>query len=147
MALHFRIEGEPVPQGSKTATVINGRAVMFDSNKKLKLWRQTVTAETRKEMIRTRFVGFEAGDPLVVSLSFTLARPKTVQRLFPTVKPDLDKLIRAVLDGMTDAKAWADDSQVVYVLAHKTYGSPGVEVSVYNKNIKEHETPLKCCET
>jgi Holliday junction resolvase RusA-like endonuclease len=143
MALHFEIAGQPVPQGSKTATVINGRAVMFDSNKKLKQWRATVTAATRAEMIQRRFIGFEAGDPLVVSLSFYLDRPKTVKRLFPTTKPDLDKLIRAVLDGMTDAKAWPDDSQVVYVLASKHYGQPRVQVSVYNKNITHQDTAQK----
>ena len=42
--------------------------------------------------------------------------------------PDLDKLIRAVLDGLTGV-AYEDDGQVVQIEAQKLYGaSVGAEI-------------------
>jgi Holliday junction resolvase RusA-like endonuclease len=35
--------------------------------------------------------------------------------------PDLDKLIRAVADSLTDAKIYADDSRIVRITAQKVY--------------------------
>jgi Holliday junction resolvase RusA-like endonuclease len=57
-----------------------------------------------------------------------MLKPRTVKREHPTVPPDLDKLIRAVLDGLT-AIAYVDDSQVVEIYAKKIYGLvPGVQI-------------------
>jgi crossover junction endodeoxyribonuclease RusA len=74
--------------------------------------------------------------PLAVGIQFRLARPKghylpansRRDRPFlrdnapkhPAGKPDLDKLIRAVLDALTGL-VWRDDSQVVHVEAWKLY--------------------------
>ena len=142
--LEIHVSGQPIPQGSKTATVISGRAVMFDSNKKLKEWRSTVTAATRTQLIKQRFTGFESDEPLVVFIEFYLERPKTVKRLFPAVKPDLDKLVRAVFDGITDGHAWHDDSQVIAVYASKHYGAtPGAQIRIYNKSVTDSDTLRK----
>jgi Holliday junction resolvase RusA-like endonuclease len=142
--LEIHVTGQPIPQGSKTAAVIGGRAVMFDSNKKLKEWRATVTAATRTELIKQRFNGFESDQPLVVFVEFHLERPKTVKRLFPAVKPDLDKLVRAVFDGVTDGHAWHDDSQVISVYATKMYSTtPGALIRIYNKSVTDEDTLRK----
>ena len=45
-----------------------------------------------------------------VELDFYLPRPKTVKRQWPTVRPDADKLLRAVLDLMTKAGVYCDDA-------------------------------------
>jgi Holliday junction resolvase RusA-like endonuclease len=117
---------------------------MFDSNKKLKQWRGVVTAATRLQLIQQRSNGFEADEPLAVFLEFYLERPKTVKRLFPAVKPDLDKLVRAVFDGITDGRAWHDDSQVIAVYASKHYGAtPGVQIRIYNKSVTDSDTLRK----
>ena len=50
-----------------------------------------------------------------------MSKPKSAKRAFPSVKPDLDKLIRAVLDGLTGV-AFEDDSQVILIQSSKTYG-------------------------
>jgi Holliday junction resolvase RusA-like endonuclease len=50
------------------------------------------------------------------------------------VPPDLDKLTRAVLDGLTRAGVWADDGQVVELRATKCYDDdhpPGVDLWVW----------------
>jgi Holliday junction resolvase RusA-like endonuclease len=60
-----------------------------------------------------------------------MTKPKTVKRLHPTVPPDLDKLIRAVLDAMT-AIAYLDDGQVTEINAVKVYGgAPFLEVGLW----------------
>jgi Holliday junction resolvase RusA-like endonuclease len=50
------------------------------------------------------------------------------------VRPDLDKLLRSTLDGLTDAGVWRDDSQVVSISAAKVYAkngdTPGVIIEV-----------------
>ena len=56
-------------------------------------------------------------------------KPKTVTRSYPSVPPDLDKLIRAALDALT-AIAYRDDAQVTEIRAAKCYGDyPGVQIT------------------
>lgn len=64
--------------------------------------------------------------PLAVKLRFYLPKPKsaTKRKVFPNKKPDLDKLVRAVLDGMSKA-VYHDDAQVVmFDVVRKEYGGP-----------------------
>jgi len=124
----FAVGGVPVPQGSKTVFMVKGKPVLADANSKaLKPWRTAVAAVVRS-------VGFRSiprERAVAVSAVFTFERPKTVKREFPTVKPDLDKLIRAVMDAVTDSGLWADDCQVVDMRIRKQYGDlPGVRVRI-----------------
>ena len=118
--LWVRVNGEPIPQGSKTARVVNGRAVMWDANPKLKEWRSTIT----NACLKAAPAMWEPG-PVAVTIWAIVARPKTAKRTYPTVKPDVDKLARAILDGITDAAIWADDAQVVELSIRKTYAADG----------------------
>ena len=70
--------------------------------------------------------------PVVVEAVFVFPRPKSVKRNYPTVAPDLDKLCRALGDGMTvDANVLVDDSRIVVWHASKVYGErPGVSVKI-----------------
>lgn len=71
-----------------------------------------------------------ATGPLSISVVFRLKRPSTVRRLHPTVTPDLDNLIKAVLDGMNRV-AWMDDAQIVEMLCRKEYSeSPGISLEM-----------------
>jgi Holliday junction resolvase RusA-like endonuclease len=125
--LHWFVEGIPVPQGSKTATVINGRAVMFEANKKHKAWRDHVRATVGK-------LETPSTQPVRVELQFWFEKPKTVKREHMSVKPDLDKLSRSVLDAITGG-ILKDDSQVVILNARKEYGDkPGVLIRVMEIN-------------
>jgi Holliday junction resolvase RusA-like endonuclease len=137
----FKVSGLPIPQGSKTATVINGRAVMFDSNKKLKAWRQTVSDAASQKMREEKFTGFDRNQALSVHLWFTFERPKTVKRKDHTVKPDIDKLIRSVFDSLTTSGLIAGDEQIIRVNASKSYSdSAGVKIDIHNVYVTNRDT-------
>lgn len=127
MTLTFTVPGIPIPQGSKKAFVIKRRAVIVDDNAAtLKPWRNTV-----KLAAQTAGAGsLPLEGALFVLLDFTMPRPKTVKRLRPHVKPDIDKLTRAILDALTDSKVIGDDGQIVSLHVEQWYGIPSVTVKV-----------------
>lgn len=43
------------------------------------------------------------------------------KRKHPTVKPDIDKLQRALYDAITETQIWHDDCQITDVISHKRY--------------------------
>lgn len=128
--LEITVLGTAQPQGSKT--VYAGRAV--DANaKKLKPWRKAVTQAVIEQTGDWKLTA----DPIEVSFNVFLPRPRTVTRPLHTVKPDIDKLARAILDGITDSKTiWVDDSQVINLRARKHYVweelEPQVTIRIYN---------------
>lgn len=128
-AVTFFVPGIPIPQGSKTAFVVGKRAVLTDANKAtLKPWRAAVTRMAQAAWLdRPQLEGVA----VEVEAVFVFERPATVRRDRPSVKPDLDKLVRAVFDGVTDAGLWKDDGQATRLVSEKCYGrAPGVHVTV-----------------
>ena len=109
---HFFVSGKPVPQGS--LKFINGHAIHVRAQD-LALWRADIANTARKVLVS------KAEGAVEITLTFILLKPKTVKRDEPFVRPALDKLIRAVLDGLTDV-AYLDDQQVTYITANKMYG-------------------------
>ena len=88
-------------------------------------WRQVVLLAALAEIRSrgSRWPGLLSG-PLAVRATFYLAQPRSARRrALPHVKPDLDKLLRAVGDALTGT-VYADDSQVVSIAAAKLYGEP-----------------------
>jgi Holliday junction resolvase RusA-like endonuclease len=135
MSVTFFVAGIPIPQGSKAARVQGKRAVLYDDNAAvLKPWRAAVTRLAEASWLdRPQLTG-----AVLVEAVFVFARPKTVTRRFPIVKPDLDKLLRAIGDGITDAGVWKDDSQIVRVVTEKVYGAaPGVHVTVTEVSVDQ----------
>jgi Holliday junction resolvase RusA-like endonuclease len=119
--INFFVDGLPVPQGSMK--VINGR-VIHNKGSELAAWRSAIALTARQKGARP------LTDPMYIHIKFYLPKPRTVKRLHPSVAPDLDKLIRAVLDGLT-AIAYVDDGQVVSIVAEKAYGERiGADVSI-----------------
>lgn len=115
------MRGKPVPQGS--LKFIQGRPIHVRAQD-LALWRADI-ARNAEQAGYKRVTG-----GVSVELMFVFQPPKTVKRIAPWVKPDLDKLIRAVLDGLTDV-AYEDDCQVVQIKASKSYGQiAGVWIGV-----------------
>lgn len=133
-AVVFTVPGIPAPQGSKTRTKFGG---MREANKNTRPWRDTVAWHARQaDTNRLPMLG-----PVRVYVNFTFPRPKShytgkgalssSATFHKSTKPDLDKLVRALLDALTDAQVFRDDGQVAYVSAQKHYGDqPGMSVEV-----------------
>lgn len=130
----FFVEGIPVPQGSKVCKCLGARPVMWEANSKLKTWRDTVTAQAQIEMIAR---GLESiVNPVELVLDFRLPKPKSVTRDVPSVKPDLDKLVRAIGDALTKSGIYKDDALVIALAASKSYSDvPGVYISIQEQNV------------
>ncbi len=117
----FFVKGRPIPQGS--LKFMRGRPIHVRAAD-LALWRADIARNAE-------LFGFKPiASAVKVELDFIMLKPKSAKRAFPSVTPDLDKLIRAVLDGLTGV-AYEDDSQVILIQASKTYGeNQGVWIGI-----------------
>jgi Holliday junction resolvase RusA-like endonuclease len=124
--LTIEVRGEPASQGSHS--IINGRIVQVNSAKH-KCWRNAV-AFAALDLVTE---GWDLLDePIELSVIFYLPRPKTATREYPSVMPDLDKLIRAVGDSLSGV-VYVDDSRIVRISATKVYADhrgPGALIRV-----------------
>ncbi len=135
--LEFDVEGIPTPQGSKRAYVRNGRANILEvAGESLKAWRQDVTTAA---LYARKHQEFDTIDGVVeIEVYFRLPRPKSRPHdTWHATRPDLDKLLRAVLDALTNAQVFTDDSRVADVKATKIYTTsdraPGATIAVREK--------------
>ena len=120
MSLTFDVYGRPAPQGSKR--YIGGSAKQggrfIEASKYLPAWRKEITTAALAIMQDEDWQ--TVADPVSLEVVFYLERPATIpqhKRPWPIKPPDLDKLVRGVCDGLTDAGVWEDDDQVVRVTA------------------------------
>jgi Holliday junction resolvase RusA-like endonuclease len=136
--LAFEVPGEPQPQGSTKAFKHrhSGRVMVTSDNARLRPWRDAVCWHARQALLG----GSPMIGPVKVRVEFRFARPGGhfgKRGLRPTaprehvVRPDLDKLVRAFLDALSDAGVWRDDAQVVETRARKRYHErPGAVIEV-----------------
>lgn len=136
------VRGTPAPQGSKRHV---GGGRMIESSRAVGPWREAVRAETQRMMENT---GEKAiAGPVKIMVRLIIRRPKSHYRtgrsahllkdtspLFPEGKPDGDKLLRAIFDGLTDGGAWHDDAQAVKFAGEKIYAdsslTPGCQIRI-----------------
>lgn len=136
MSLRFFVAGKPVPQGSKKHV---GNNRMVEMGVGLEPWRESIrwAAMQAGRVGPVGLVRYSDG-PMMVDLEFVMPRPMSTPKTKPTPpavkRPDLDKLIRAVLDALSSAGTWKDDSQVVQISASKriaeTNEAAGVHIYV-----------------
>ena len=114
------VTGNPASQGSHA--IMNGRIVQVNSSKH-KAWRKAIV----QEAIAILPDDWQPIDePCELIVNFYMPKPASVKRSLPTVSPDLDKLIRAVGDSLTDSGIVIDDSRIVRISARKLYAE-GIE--------------------
>ena len=125
------VVGDPASQGSHA--IMQGRIVQVNS-KKHKAWRNAIT----QTALSTLPADWEPIDePCELIVNFYMPKPASVKRSLPTVSPDLDKLIRAVGDSLTDSGVVVDDSRIVRISARKLYAigiEPGATIQVRTLN-------------
>ena len=122
----FRVDGIPAPKGSKRH-VGNGR--MIESSKKLPAWMRAVKQEAAKNRPSEPIDA-----PVSVYMHFHLPKPKRPRYNVPAVKPDADKLARAILDSLEAAGVLNNDSRVTQLKATKHYADnttpPGADITI-----------------
>lgn len=121
------VEGVPAPMGSHRHI---GRGRIINDNPRTAEWQNAV-----RWSFRQAYKGDAVRTPVSVKLEFCMPRPKShygtgknatrVKNSAPSEysclgKPDLDKLVRAVLDCGTGI-LWVDDAQVVSISCSKRY--------------------------
>lgn len=99
----------------------SGKPIIIADSKTLDAWTGDVQWSARANRVPLR------SKPAAIGLRvwFLFERPASVpagERPFMTVKPDIDKLLRASLDALTGI-AYEDDSQVVEVQTFKRYSA------------------------
>jgi crossover junction endodeoxyribonuclease RusA len=130
----FTVIGTPVPKGSFRAYTyrrsaqkgggIGARAT--NDNPKTSSWQARIAFEARLAMRR---LSIQFGGAVDIRAVFYMPRPKSLAKSYQgphLVKPDLDKLQRALFDALKDV-LFTDDSQVVHVDSWKHYAALGTE--------------------
>lgn len=142
---------EPATKGSYR--VINGtsrrqpgRTVsrLIPDNKREKTWRDLISLAVSRLGVIPQF---GRSYTAATSEDYYLVRPKSVKewkRVDPNVKPDIDKLIRATHDALTDSGLIADDSIICSTNACKSYvdslDKAGVLLTIeFSPNTKERK--------
>jgi len=127
MNLSFFVAGIPKAQPRVKAFVRGGHAGVYTPDS-AEIWKQ----EVRRQAIANAAESIITG-PIRVQLDFLLPRPKAhlgktgvLKPKSPVrhcKKPDLDNLVKAVTDAITDTqRMWLDDSQICHLVATKRYG-------------------------
>jgi crossover junction endodeoxyribonuclease RusA len=135
--VRFTVLGIPAGKGSKRAFPhrTTGRIMVVDDNPpKLREWERAV-----RYALEEAVIGVERFDgPVGAHVAFYMQKPKSApktRRVWPTKKPDIDKLARAILDPMTGI-LFRDDGQVIDLHVTKHYAEdegmrPGAAVLVW----------------
>lgn len=89
---------------------------------------------------------FPKGTPITVSIEFGMRIPASTSKkrreamlrgeIHHVIKPDIDNLTKAVLDGLNGV-AWYDDSQITELHVFKRYvQSPNIYITIHETNKK-----------
>ena len=118
--IQFTVRGVPVPQGSTRAFVVKGRAITTNKTPALVAWRQAIAEEARLFAPPSLW---EGALNVTCYFQFEPVKSRKKQGMTHFQRPDIDKLLRAVLDACTGV-IWKDDAQVQTLYGTKVYCSP-----------------------
>lgn len=119
----------------------HARAYMPESYRKWK--------ERAKLFIRQQYKGPKLDMPLHIIVTVVYQRPVRLmrkkdpaERILKTTKPDLDNVLKSVLDALEQAGVMENDSQVVGIMAWKFYGKKISDKKSERNSIKIDIYPL-----
>lgn len=142
----FHVPGRPRTKGSLKVITPRGRKpILIEDHKHSEPWRKRIKAAIQSQCVITE----PCARPVQVQATFYFERtgPSAQHLHWPVLNAgvnangDLDKLLRNLLDAMTDSGLILDDCLVVSVHTSKRWATggqiPGVDVGVY---VMEDET-------
>ena len=137
-SVYFVVTGKPVGKGRPRASTRGGFVRMYTDAKTLG-YEAAIADEAARAMSGAE--PFETPMQMQVSCYYPIPKswPKKIKQeaideeVFPKVKPDLDNVVKAILDALNGV-VYRDDAQVVNLVATKRYATePRVEVYVFEK--------------
>ena len=121
MTLTVFIPGLPASQGSKR--VIGGR--LIDTDRRLLRWRNQAALIIAAAAVQR----YPRAHPISLFVDYRLPRPAKPRYIYPP-RPDLDKLLRATCDALTQSGVIADDSQICLITTIKRFVGEDGEIGV-----------------
>lgn len=118
------VAGHAAPKGSRT---FHGKGRSSESSKRCKPWVEQVIYAARAN----RPGGKTLEPPYSIALEFCMPEGKRPKYGWPSSDGDLDKLARAVLDGLTQGGLILDDRHVTELRCSKRFGVPRVSISIF----------------
>jgi Holliday junction resolvase RusA-like endonuclease len=118
------IAGHPAPKGSRVHFKNGGSREM---SKRCKPWVEQIAYAA---MVNRPAGGQPLEPPYEVELSFSMPEGQRPKYGWPTKDGDLDKLVRACLDGLTQGGLLVDDRHVTRIVTEKSFGVPGVTIRI-----------------
>ena len=137
-SVYFVVTGKPVGKGRPRASTRGGFVRMYTDAKTLG-YEAAIADEAARAMSGAE--PFETPMQMQVSCYYPIPKswPKKIKQeaideeVFPKVKPDLDNVVKAILDALNGV-VYRDDAQVVNLVATKRYATePRVEVYIFEK--------------
>lgn len=137
--IRLDVIGTPQPQGNKSAfhNKKTGKTVLVEGRRPesravFKSWREGIAAKAKEYQEQHRLALLD--EPVSIAVIFRMPRPKSTPKkvTHPAVRPDLDKLQRAVLDAL-EGTLLMNDSRVVTLHARKVFAvdePPGCEIVI-----------------
>ena len=135
MKIEFTIPGQPVAKGRARVSIRGGRAFAY-TPEKTRMYENQVGAYASQAMAGR----VPMGGPVLVAIEACMIIPASWSakkrkdaiegKIWPTSRPDLDNIIKAVLDGILRI-AIVDDNQVVHLVARQKYAEiPQLSVEI-----------------
>lgn len=136
-AIAVFVPGKPVPQPRHRVAVRGRYATAYiPRDHPVHKWKRHVEAWA-VERLKTWEIdeAWDMAGAFNVNATFFLPRPKSNKTPYPKGKPDLDNLLKGVMDALTGV-LWSDDSQVVWLASKKAWAderAAGVQITVWHE--------------
>lgn len=113
MKIEFVVYGNP--QGKQRPRFSKRSSSIYTPAKTRSYERQIAKAYT------TAANGYSFGDkPVEIWITAVMPKAKTSRKKYPTIKPDIDNIQKAVFDGLNGI-AYNDDKQILAAVIHKCF--------------------------
>jgi len=136
--ISFVVEGEPQGKG-RPRFARRGKFVTTYTPKATSDYEDVIELKARLEMAKNGFDGWHNNEPLFIRVnafypirkSYSNAVKQMIKDnlLLPTKKPDVDNVLKCVMDALNGI-VWHDDAQIVNAKITKEYGDPRIEVTI-----------------